>query len=169
MEPDKYYMNLAVATSARANCIGRKVGAVLVSRDRVVSTGYNGTPSKFTNCLDGGCVRCRNNATPGEKYDLCICVHAEQNALLAAAREGIHTHKTRVFTTLQPCFVCLKECLQAGVTQVIYLEQSSLYEDDPELTAQYWELADHVDDGVQAIEDFADEWPDLALGSPAAV
>lgn len=122
--PDRteYYMALAFAAGRRANCRGRKVGAVLVKGDRVIATGYNGTPEGVTNCLDGGCLRCadRDRFEPGTHYDLCICVHAEANALLTAGRYGASTDDTTVFTTDQPCFACSKQLIQAGVTKVYY-------------------------------------------------
>lgn len=58
MDTDEYYMGIAIAVRKRANCLGRKVGAVLVKENRIISTGYNGTPDDVKNCLDGGCVRC---------------------------------------------------------------------------------------------------------------
>ena len=63
---DPYFMGLAMAVRARANCLGSRVGAVIVKDWRVLSTGYNGTPSKMKNCLDGGCERC---AHP-ERYEI---------------------------------------------------------------------------------------------------
>src|SRR5580704_7533259 len=121
---DEYFMAIALAVRDRADCTGRKVGAVLVMDDRVVSTGYNGTPEGMSNCSDGGCVRCVNRESfykSGTAYDLCICVHAEQNALLGAARFGIRTDGSKLYTTLQPCFGCLKESIQAHVTKISYL------------------------------------------------
>ncbi|MBA2244972.1 MAG: CMP deaminase, partial [Gemmatimonadetes bacterium] len=84
-------MGIAQAVRKRANCRGRSVGSLIVVDDRIVSTGYNGTPEGMVNCLEGGCERCANRERfqSGTAYDLCICVHAEQNALLAAARFGI--------------------------------------------------------------------------------
>jgi dCMP deaminase len=122
-QPDAYFMGIAIAVRARANCTGRRVGAIVVRDRRILSTGYNGTPSKMTNCEDGGCLRC---ARPGDYpsgagYDVCICVHAEQNALLAAARFGVAVEGCTLYTTLQPCFGCLKELLQAEVREVCYL------------------------------------------------
>lgn len=116
-------MGIALAVRARANCTGRRVGAIVVRDYRILSTGYNGTPSKMVNCEDGGCHRCSHpEAYPaGEGYDVCICVHAEQNALLAAARFGVAIENCTVYTTLQPCFGCLKELLQANVREVCYL------------------------------------------------
>lgn len=132
-----YYMSLAVAVRNNANCWGSEVGAVLVRNDRVISTGYNGTPAKFLNCREGGCVRCEERhkldenpeyESPhpevmlGKALDICLCVHAEQNAILSAARHGIAVEGSVLYATHQPCFSCLKESIQAGVQQVIYLK-----------------------------------------------
>lgn len=121
--PDAYFMAIAIAVRSRANCTGRRVGAVIVRESRILSTGYNGTPSKMLNCDEGGCHRCAHPDAyaSGEGYDLCICVHAEQNALLAAARFGVAVQDCTLYTTLQPCFGCLKELLQANVREVRYL------------------------------------------------
>jgi len=111
-----YFMQIALAVRERANCVGNRVGAVLVVQNRIVSTGYNGTPSKTKNCDEGGCERCANRARygPGEGYDLCICVHAEQNALLSAARFGVAVAGATLYSTMRPCFGCTKELLQAA-------------------------------------------------------
>jgi dCMP deaminase len=68
-----------MAVREKANRLGRKVGAVIVKENRVISTGYNGAPERMTNCMDGGCVRCRDKETYEKSvgYDVCICVHAE--------------------------------------------------------------------------------------------
>lgn len=124
----KYVMNIAMAVRSRANCKGNRVGALIASNNRIISTGYNGTPENMPNCLDGGCYRCANRDKTyksGEAYDLCICVHAEQNAILAAARFGIAIQGSTVYTTLRPCFGCAKEMLQAQVHTVYYLHEWS--------------------------------------------
>jgi dCMP deaminase len=120
---DTYYMQIAMAVRERADCKGQKVGAVIVLKNRIISTGYNGTPTGMRNCSDGGCHRCAHRGThyaPGTAYDLCICVHAEQNALLSAARFGISVDGATLYTTTQPCFGCLKEMLQAGIDTVYF-------------------------------------------------
>ena len=114
---------LTERVQAKANCLGSRVGAVMVLQNRVISTGYNGVPEGMTNCMDQGCLRCRNREKqfqPGTGYDLCICVHAEQNALLTAARFGIAVEGATVYTTMRPCFGCGKELLQAKVKRVVY-------------------------------------------------
>ena len=123
--PEQYFMLLAVATRERAVCLGRHVGALLVADQRINATGYNGTPTGFSNCDEGGGHRCAHpeDYQRGRGYDVCICVHAEQNALLQAARLGYSVQSARCYTTLRPCFGCLKELYQAGVTGVRYLNE----------------------------------------------
>ncbi|MHB1500376.1 MAG: deoxycytidylate deaminase [Candidatus Dormibacteria bacterium] len=139
----EYLMLLALAARTRADCLGRRVGAVVVRDDRVLSTGYNGTPIGMPNCSEGGCHRCLNRRTElypeGRGYDLCICVHAEQNALLAAARFGQSTLGATLHTTMRPCFGCLKEALQAGIAAVHYMSDWSAGEgeDASALNTQY--------------------------------
>jgi dCMP deaminase len=118
-----YYMNIAIAVREKANCLGRKVGAVIVKDNRIISTGYNGTPEGVKNCTDGGCVRCRDKKTyeASVGYDVCICVHAEQNALIAAARFGNAIEQAVVYSTLRPCFDCTKAMLQAKIQEIYYL------------------------------------------------
>ncbi|MDJ0771105.1 MAG: dCMP deaminase family protein [Ilumatobacter sp.] len=138
---DEYYLALAFTAARRANCRGRSVGAILVKGDRVIATGYNGTPQGLPNCLDGGCLRCndRDRFESGTHYDLCICVHAESNALLTAGRFGASTDGTTVYTTDQPCFACSKELIQAGVVKVYY--------------ARTWHADQRVHDDYQRLQE----------------
>jgi dCMP deaminase len=137
---DEYMMGIALAVRARANCLGSRVGAVIAVDRRIVSTGYNGTPAGMPNCDQGGCDRCasRTRFPPGTGYDVCICVHAEQNALLAAARFGIAVGGALIYTTSRPCFGCLKELLQAGVGGVRFLHEWAPR--DPALKPEYERL-----------------------------
>ena len=152
----EYFMNIAIAVRERADCLGQKVGAIIILDHRIVSTGYNGTPSGMRNCSDGGCVRCSNRDKKypsGTGYDLCICVHAEQNAILAAARFGISIEGGTVYTTVQPCFGCLKEMLQAGIHEVIYIHAwRSAKDADPEQQSQYEILANRLPGGMRQLE-----------------
>lgn len=118
-----YYMGIAIAVRRRANCLGNRVGALLVLDDRVIATGYNGTPQNMRNCDEGGCERCanRDKYRTSQGYDVCICVHAEQNALLTAARFGIAAEGGVLYTTVRPCFSCTKEILQVGVERVYFV------------------------------------------------
>lgn len=150
--PDDYFMGIALAVRRRANCHGNRVGAIVVLDGRIISTGYNGTPQGFPNCLDGGCHRCahRDDYPPGTGYDLCICVHAEQNALLAAARFGIAVAGSTLYSTMRPCFGCTKEALQAGVHQVCYLHDWT--HPDATKRAHYESLQKHFRGGIRHID-----------------
>ncbi|MAN22998.1 MAG: CMP deaminase [Gemmatimonadetes bacterium] len=154
VRPDwvEYYMNIAIAVRARANCIGNRVGAILVQNGHIISTGYNGTPHGTKNCTDGGCHRCthRKDYESGKDYDLCICVHAEQNTLLSAARFGISTDGAVLYSTMQPCFGCTKELLQAQVRSVYYLHPW-VYP-DPLRQNAYEDLITKFPDGISKVE-----------------
>ena len=156
----EYYMNIAMAVRKNANCLGRRVGAVMVKENRIISTGYNGTPEGFTNCLDGGCVRCRDRdvfrAKNSVGYDVCLCVHAEMNALISAARFGNAVSDSIVYSTLRPCFDCTKAMLQAKVRAVYFLHDWQHPVD--ELQEQYLQLQSHFPEGIHQ---FAMPDPDL--------
>ena len=154
--PDKqqYFLLIALAARTRADCLGRRVGAVITREGRVLSTGYNGTPFGMPNCSEGGCLRCSrrdDERLRGGAYDVCICVHAEQNAILTAARFGQQVLGAALTSTMQPCFGCLKEMLQAGISEVRYLhawDPSEAY-GDPGLVAQYAALRARFDTFAQ--------------------
>jgi dCMP deaminase len=165
-----YFMGIAQAVRERADCRGQKVGAVIVFEDRIVSTGYNGTPSKMRNCSDGGCHRCANRDKAyksGSAYDLCICVHAEQNAILSAARFGISVQSGTIYSTTQPCFGCLKEMLQARIDEVYFLHPW-LSGRDAEQERQYKGLQDSFPHGVHPLE-MADPRAEWAKGKSGTV
>jgi dCMP deaminase len=164
---DLYFMGIAMAVRERADCIGQKVGAVIVVEDHIISTGYNGTPSKMVNCSDGGCIRCENRGKQyesGTGYDLCICVHAEQNAILAAARFGISVQGGTLYTTTQPCFGCLKEMLQAKIKRVYYIHPWTSPR-TPEQDRQYRRLMEEFEHGVFRLDiaDARKEWAIAAI------
>lgn len=124
-----FYMRLALVVETGAKCLGSHVGAVIVRDDRVLGSGYNGTPAGFPNCTESerGCIRCALRADQpdarisGRLYDICLCVHAEQNAMATAARFGTAIDGAVLYTTLQPCFTCLKELMQVRIRGVVFL------------------------------------------------
>ena len=152
--PDRhtYYMGIAMAVRERADCTGNRVGAIIVVANRIVATGYNGTPENMPNCSEGGCLRCanRDKYPSGTGYDLCICVHAEQNALLTAARFGIAVQGSTVYSTMRPCFGCTKEMLQAGVREVYYI--NDWVYPDPEKHAEYSRLQGRFPGGIRMLD-----------------
>ncbi|KAJ6519987.1 cytidine deaminase-like protein [Mycena sanguinolenta] len=113
---DAYFMTLASLASKRSNCMKRRVGAVLVRENRILATGYNGTPRGVTNCLDGGCLKC--NTGPDTEYE-CVCLHAEENALLEAGRERVGQGSVLYCNTC-PCLKCTIKIIQTGVKTVVY-------------------------------------------------
>ncbi len=117
---DEYFMAIAQYAASRSNCSRRHVGAIIVVGRSIVSTGYNGTPMGVRNCFEGGCLRCASDAPPGQGYDTCTCVHAEANAMLLAARHGTAIEGGILYSTLRPCFSCLKESIQAGIREIVY-------------------------------------------------
>ncbi len=149
---DEYMMGIALAVRARASCKGNRVGAVIALKSRIISTGYNGTPSGMPNCDDGGCERCGNRGRfpPGTGYDVCICVHAEQNALLAAARFGIGVEAGLIYTTMRACFGCSKELLQAKVAGVRFLH--NWQHPDKGLQAEYLKVQSQFPQGVVRVQ-----------------
>jgi len=163
---DAYFMGIALAVRERANCRGRRVGAVAVKDHRIISTGYNGTPYGMTNCLDGGCRRCARPElyASGTGYDLCICVHAEQNVLLAAARFGISLEGSTFYSTLRPCFGCTKEMLQCKIVRVCYLHDWA--HPDPEILDEYRRIQDQFPEGISAVT-IGDPRHDWAQGKSA--
>ena len=120
-ERGEYLMSIAVDQAARCNCRKTPVGAIIARDDRIIATGYNGTIAGFTNCIDGGCPRCEDPAVPsGTQLDRCICVHAEQNALLTAARFGVRVEGAACWVTTEPCLDCTKQLIQAELAEVYY-------------------------------------------------
>lgn len=117
---DAYFMKIAAVTATRANCCRRKVAAVVVADNRIISTGYNGTPRGVRNCFEGGCARCEGTAPSGASLEECICVHAEQNAICQAAYYGIRLAGARLYVTLSPCLTCAKLIINAGIVEVVY-------------------------------------------------
>ncbi|KAH8696977.1 cytidine deaminase-like protein [Phaeosphaeriaceae sp. PMI808] len=116
---DQYFMQLADLAAHRSNCMKRRVGCVIVREKRVVSTGYNGTPRGMTNCNQGGCPRCNAAAKGGTDLSTCLCLHAEENALLEAGRDRIGGSATLYCNTC-PCLTCSVKITQVGISEVVY-------------------------------------------------
>lgn len=115
---DTYFVSLCSLASLRSNCMKRRVGAVIVRKNRVLSTGYNGTPRGLTNCNEGGCARCNESAPCGSNLDECLCLHAEENALLELGRDRGGAEGTIIYcntyvallTQLSVPAVCRQDC-----------------------------------------------------------
>lgn len=168
---EEYFMGIAIAVRQRANCVGQRVGAVLMRDNRVLATGYNGTPQDMVNCLDGGCVRCANRNrefASGTSYDICICVHSEQNALLSAARFGIPVEGAVLFSTTRPCLGCTKELLQAEVSAVWYIHDWA--HPDERYGEQYRNIQGRFPKGIRClpVSDPRADWARAGRTTPGA-
>ena len=121
----EYYMNMAVAASLRSTCMRRKVGAVIVKDNRILSTGYNGAPSGLPNCIDecDRCYRSAHNIPSGQCLDMCYAVHAEQNAIMNALKTGEDLKGAVIYVNTYPCVTCFKLILQSGIREVYYIDE----------------------------------------------
>ncbi len=117
---EEYFMEVAFLVSQRSSCTHRKVGAVIVKDKRILATGYNQPPSGFPHCDEIGCIRDDLGISSGEHQEVCYGLHAEQNALMQAARFGIRTEDSSIYVTHQPCSVCARLVINAGINKVIY-------------------------------------------------
>jgi len=116
---DKYFIDIARLISTRSTCLRRKVGAIIVKNRRILATGYNGTPSNISHCDEVGCLRDKLNIPSGERHELCRGLHAEQNVLLQAALYGISVKDSVLYCTNQPCSICAKMLINAGIQEIV--------------------------------------------------
>ena len=119
---DEYFMDIVRDVATRSTSRRRKVGAILVKDKRIIATGYNGGPTGLAHCLEIGCLREQLGIPSGQQHELCRGVHAEQNAIIQAARYGVHTDGSVLYCTTQPCVQCTKMLLNAGVTEIVFSE-----------------------------------------------
>ncbi|HOQ08568.1 MAG TPA: cytidine/deoxycytidylate deaminase family protein [Syntrophomonadaceae bacterium] len=117
---NEYFLEVADLVATRSTCLRRQVGAVLVKDKRIISTGYNGAPRKLKHCSEVGCIRQENDIPSGQRYELCRGVHAEQNAIINAAYYGISTQDTVMYCTNQPCIICARMIINAGIIKVVH-------------------------------------------------
>ena len=118
---DDYFMDIARLVAHRSTCLRRQVGAVMVKSKHVLATGYNGTPSGITHCSETGCLRDQLKVPSGERHELCRGLHAEQNAIIQAARHGIDINGATLYCTHSPCIICSKMLINAGIKQIVYI------------------------------------------------
>lgn len=130
---DTYFMAIAKQVALRSNCLKRKVAALIVKDQRVISTGYNGTPRGIKNCNEGGCPRCYRLESSGKDLETCLCSHAEENAIVQAAYHGVTVKGSTLYSTFSPCLQCTKMIINSGIQEVIYSESYPLEEKAAEL------------------------------------
>lgn len=128
---EEYYLNIANVVARRSTCLKVLIGAIIVREDQIIAAGYVGAPRHTRSSLDHGfCLRRKLNIPSGTQYELCRSVHAEQNAIINAARAGVsllggdmyifgedrESGKT-VFAF--PCFICKKMIINAGLRRAV--------------------------------------------------
>ena len=116
---DEYFLEVARLVAKRATCLRRRVGAVLVRDKKILATGYNGAPSGLKHCIDIGCIREKLKIPSGERHELCRGLHAEQNVILQAALYGASTKGSTLYVTNQPCVICAKMLINAGIKEIV--------------------------------------------------
>ncbi len=119
---DEYFMKMADLAAERSTCLRRQVGAILVKERQILATGYNGAPRGVEHCEKTGCLRQKRGVPSGEKHEICRGVHAEQNLVAQSAFHGVKTEGSTVYCTNQPCVICAKLLINAGVDKIFYQE-----------------------------------------------
>jgi dCMP deaminase len=132
IDKDKYYLEIAKTVAKRSTCLHRQYGAVIVNNDEIIATGYNGSPRGEANCCDTGiCYKDSHDkpidpkaSTHGKQYGSCVAVHAEQNAIISAARkdmQGATLYLASLDDTIAPapCNYCDRMIKNAGITKVV--------------------------------------------------
>lgn len=138
IDKTNYYLDIAETVTERATCLRRCWGAVIVKNDEIISTGYNGAPRGRKNCTDiGFCVREKLNVPRGERYELCRSVHAEQNAIISAARRdtigatlyivGVDAKTREYVEKSMPCAMCKRTIINSGIEKVIIRDTKEEY------------------------------------------
>ena len=122
---DARFMEMAWVISKWASCFqpNRKIGCVIVKNKRIMTTGYNGAPAGVRTCVERGeCLREKLGIPSGTKQEICYATHAEQNAIIQAARLGVSIDGATLYCTHQPCGICAKMIVNAGIARVVYNE-----------------------------------------------
>jgi len=117
---DEYFMDIVELVKTRSTCLRREVGALIVKDNRILATGYNGAPTKCKHCDEIGCLREKMNIPSGQRHELCRAIHAEQNAIVQAAYSGTSLKGGTLYVTCQPCILCAKMAINAGIERIVY-------------------------------------------------
>jgi dCMP deaminase len=117
---DQYFMSIANVVATRSTCLRRQVGSVVVKDKRILASGYNGAPAGLRHCLDIGCLREQKGVPSGQRHELCRGLHAEQNAIIQAAVHGIAIKGSVYYVTHQPCVLCAKILINAGIRKIVF-------------------------------------------------
>ena len=113
-------MEIVELIKERSTCLRRQVGALIVNDKRILATGYNGAPTGCSHCEEVGCLREKLQIPSGQRHELCRALHAEQNAIVQAALYGISVQGGTLYVTHQPCVMCAKMAINAGIKRIVY-------------------------------------------------
>lgn len=116
---DKYFMKIAMLVSERSTCLRHHVGAIIVKDRRVITTGYNGAAAGTRDCLELGCLRNELGIPSGERHEICRAIHAEQNAIIQAAKYGENIEGSTIYCTHSPCIICTKMMVNSGIKRIV--------------------------------------------------
>lgn len=120
---DERFLEMAEQVAGWSSCFqeNRQVGAVIAKNKRILTTGYNGASAGIVSCKERGeCLRKKLGIQSGTRHELCYAAHAEQNAIIQAARLGISIDGATLYCTHQPCVICAKMIINSGITRVVY-------------------------------------------------
>ncbi len=122
---DKRFMDVADLVATWSSCFqeNRQVGAVIALDKRILTTGYNGASSGVKSCKERGvCLRREMGIPSGTRHEICYATHAEQNAIIQAARMGLSVEGATLYCTHQPCVICAKMIINSGIKRIVYRE-----------------------------------------------
>jgi dCMP deaminase len=122
---DERFMQLAVQIAQWSSCYqpNRKIGSIIVRNKRIITTGYNGAPAGIASCVERKeCLRRKLDIPSGTKHEICFAIHAEQNAIIQAAKLGVSIEGATLYCTHQPCVICAKMIVNSGISRVVYNE-----------------------------------------------
>ena len=112
-------MKIAMLVSERSTCLRHHVGAIIVKDRRVITTGYNGAAAGVRDCLELGCLRNELGIKSGERHEICRAIHAEQNAIIQAAKHGENIEGSTIYCTHSPCIICAKMIINSGIKRIV--------------------------------------------------
>jgi dCMP deaminase len=162
-EKERYYLDIARVVSKRSTCLKVRIGAIIVKEDQIIATGYVGAPRKTRSSIDHDfCLRQKLNIPSGTQYELCRSVHAEQNAIINAARSGVsllggdmyvfgESRSSGEIIFAHPCFICKKMIINAGLVRIVVSlpdpSQYKIFSVDDWLTD--WQEHDIIEDKLR--------------------
>ena len=135
---DEYFLKMAYLVAERSTCLRHHVGAIIVKEKQVLATGYNGAARNTRDCLELGCLRDELKIPSGERHEVCRGIHAEQNAIIQAARHGVNINGGTIYCTHSPCIICAKMIVNAGIQRIV------VYGDYPDILGMARQLYSEV-------------------------